>query len=223
MKSATQDLVSIPKHWDFSEQTVAKNFDTHVRQQLPWYDLATSMVADLVAAYLPHEGSVVDVGASTGNIGRAIADLLVAREAKLAALEPVLAMSDRYEGPGEVFSVKVEDFDFVPCDVIVCFLSLMFVPIMARKTVLENMRNALRTGGALIIVDRIENGGGYYGATMDRVRLAAKHRAGASTDDIVAKELSLIGCQRPLVCGDFWGEGKEFFRFGDFVGVLVEG
>ena len=30
--------MEIPKNWSFASQEVAKNFDNHVREQLPWYD-----------------------------------------------------------------------------------------------------------------------------------------------------------------------------------------
>jgi ParB-like chromosome segregation protein Spo0J len=51
--------------------------------------------------------------------------------------------------------------------------------------------------------------------------LAGKVATGTSSEDIVAKELSLQGVQRPLSVG-FPPDGREVFRFGEFVGWVVE-
>jgi hypothetical protein len=35
----------IPKEWTFHSDAVADKFDRHVREQLPWFDLAAQAVA----------------------------------------------------------------------------------------------------------------------------------------------------------------------------------
>ena len=34
--------MKIPNNWTFEDTEVAKNFNRHVREQLPFYDLATN-------------------------------------------------------------------------------------------------------------------------------------------------------------------------------------
>ena len=58
---------------------VARGFDRHVREQLPWYDLATNAILHVARHYIPQDGLVYDFGASTGNIGRALAPILKER------------------------------------------------------------------------------------------------------------------------------------------------
>ena len=60
---------------------------------------------------------------------------------------------------------------------------------------------------------------------LSRLALAGKVATGTPASEIVAKELSLGGVQRPLDPGlvDGWGEAVEFFRFGDFAGWIIEG
>ena len=36
--------MDIPTNWTFETSGVAKGFDRHVREQLPWYDLATNAI-----------------------------------------------------------------------------------------------------------------------------------------------------------------------------------
>ena len=81
------------------------------------------------------------------------------------------------------------------------------------------MTSALRPGGAMIVFDKREPGGGEVGQITYRLTLAAKYENGAPADEIIRKELALAGVQRPLhpsELADFY----EVFRFGDFSGWL---
>lgn len=214
---------AVPKEWTFRTPSVAKAFDSHVREQLPWYDLATGIVGHIARCYLPRGGVVVDVGASTGNIGREIASLLQARSADLVAIDSEPSMAKAYKAPGQFVTTDATEFDFASRrpDVIVCFLALMFVPVAKRGELLRKMHRALNPGGALVVFDKMVPRPGYVGTVAYRLTLAAKHEAGASPAEIVAKELSVSGVQRPM------GEEElqdfvEVFRFGDFGGFVRE-
>ena len=54
-------------------------FDGHVREQLPWYELASAAMGLIARQYIPKNGKVYDLGASTGNVGRVLAHTLEAR------------------------------------------------------------------------------------------------------------------------------------------------
>lgn len=43
--------MDIPDIWTFKSDEVAKNFDNHVREQLPFYDLALSVTAHIAKHY----------------------------------------------------------------------------------------------------------------------------------------------------------------------------
>jgi tRNA (cmo5U34)-methyltransferase len=58
---------------------------------------------------------------------------------------------------------------------------------------------------------------------MQRLTLAGKISAGASPSDVIAKELSLAGSQRPLAASEIPATAIEIFRFGEFAGWLIEG
>lgn len=212
-----------PGEWSFQPAEVAQAFDAHVREQLPWYGLATGLVAHLARHYLPEGGVVIDVGCSTGNIGRALAPIISARYGRIVAFDPSAEMLNRYVGPGTPIISTAEDFDFARegPDVIVAFLALMFVAPAHRARVLARMKTALRPGGALIVFDKLEPSPGYLGAACMRIAMHAKREAGAPADEIVAKELSLAGVQRPLAPKEIAGLAPVF-RFGDFFGGVFE-
>lgn len=221
------DASFVPTDWTFKDGRVASGFDRHVREQLPWYDLVTGALAHFVRHYLPEKGLVYDLGASTGNVGRAVSDILVFRDARLIPVEPSRQMADQYAGPGKPFLVcsPAESVDFEPCDVVVLFLSLMFVPVKNRVALLKKAFAALRAGGALLVVDKVEPPAGYPGTVMRRLTLAGKRAAGVPAEEIVSKELSLSGVQRPLredFMTSVFPNALEWFRFGEFRGWSVE-
>ncbi len=129
----------VPKHWTFRSRAVAKHFDQHVRESLPWYDLATNAVAHFGRHYIPRNGIVYDIGASTGNIGLALKDTLIQRQARFFAIEESREMADRYEGPPQLVVADAVGFDYKPFDFAVCFLVLMFLPVDIRATFLRKL------------------------------------------------------------------------------------
>lgn len=215
--------LKVPGNWTFKSAAVVEAFDSHVREQLPWYEIATGAVAHIARSYIPNRGVVIDVGASTGNVGRAIAGTLDARSAELLALDPSPAMAPAYDAPGQFVVADAETFDFASRkpDVIICFLALMFVPVAARAGLIERMQAAVQPGGAIIVVDKMIPRPGYVGTVNFRLTLAAKYEAGASPAEIIAKELSIAGVQRPMSEEELSGF-VEFFRFGDFAGFIWE-
>lgn len=223
MSSVHTQKMQIPENWTFKSPEVVADFDRHVREQLPWYDLATGVVAHIVRHYLPEDGCMIDLGASTGNIGRAVADTLAARRAQLIAIDNADDMVAAYTGPGEAYVGDVRTLDlagFRP-DVIVSFLVLMFLPAPDRREVIAKMKEAVRPGGAVVVFDKMEPGAGYLSSVLYRMTLAGKYEAGALPEEIIQKELSLAGIQRPMTEMEYAGFAPVF-RFGDFAGFVYE-
>jgi tRNA (cmo5U34)-methyltransferase len=215
----------IPRNWTFNDQAVAAGFERHVREQLPFYEMATGAIAHVARHYIPTDGVVYDLGAATGNIGRALAPTLAARKAILIAVEPSAEMAALYAGPPETAQLvieRAEKVEFWPFDVAIAFLTLMFIAPAERKPLLDRLVSAAKPGGAIIIFDKCEAEWGYVGTVLWRLALAGKLAAGVDPAEIVAKELSLSGVQRPLPRGLLPENAVEFFRFGEFAGWVIE-
>lgn len=216
--------MKIPERWTFKSDEVASNFDAHVRETLPWYDLVTEAVSLICRHYIPQGGTVYDIGASTGNIGNAIADTLVERSAKIIPIDDSLSMADCYRGPQpeNIIVSDVCDVNFEEFDVAVFFLTIMFIQPHKRRDLIEKLRLKMRRGGCMVIVDKAEAGSGYASTVSWRMTLAGKVSSGIPSDQIVAKEMSLGGVQRPIMKDDLPSDAVEFFRFGDFAGWIIE-
>ena len=89
--------MKIERNWTFKSQEVADHFDDHVREQLPWYDLASESVVHFVRHYLPDNGLVYDIGASTGNFYKRLYDLINDREATYVAIDNSEEMIDKWK------------------------------------------------------------------------------------------------------------------------------
>lgn len=215
--------MEIPADWSFRSHEVADAFDAHVREQLPWYDLASGAVAHVARHYLPENGLVYDIGASTGNIGALLAPSIEARGARLVSIEESREMVDAWHGHGEVVHADALTYSFEPYDVAVLFLVVMFLPVPERRDFLDHLWRRCRPGGALLIVDKLDPSSGYLATVMRRLTLAGKVATGTPAQQIIEKELSLAGAQRPIEVEDLPGEPEMFFRFGEFAGWVIEG
>lgn len=209
------------KDWTF--KGFSRQFDGHVRQQLPWYELASVAVGLIARHYIPKMGTVYDLGASTGNIGRVLAPVLAEREANLTALDECPDMVAAYAAYGNPLQADITRFDYKPFDVAVAFLCFMFLSVPDRRKLLFRLRQKLRAGGAIIVVDKEVAAGGYMATVLARLTFDAKIRQGVRPEAILTKELALSGVQRPLYKGELGADAIEVFRYGDFAGWIIEG
>lgn len=233
-KTVKPKKLSIPGEgaWSFEARDVAEDFDAHVRSQLPWYDFVTNGLVHIARHYVSELGVVVDVGASTGNVGKALKPVVRARNGLAFAVEKstemVRVLKERngieyiYSNVWEQDALDVEWEKKDKIDLIVAFLVIMFVPPKRRRELLSRLYGALAPGGALVVVDRTALASGYAAQVLNRLTLAGKVGTGVPADEIIAKELSLSGVQRPLDPSDLPGNPVEWFRFGDFAGYLIE-
>lgn len=217
--------MEIPSDWTFKNQHVADEFDFHVRQQLPWYDLATGLVAHIVRHFLPEGGLLYDIGCSTGNLEASLGTILKSRGATIVPIDNSPEMTTLYRGAAEVQIANAQDVEYEDYDVAVCFLVLMFLSPEDRQKLIDKLRLKVKRGGCLIIVDKTQMMGGYLSTVMHRATIAGKAASGTPHDEIVAKELSLAGVQRPLPHKylDYrLASATEVFRFGEFAGWVYE-
>lgn len=208
------------KHWTFEDSELANNFGAHVKGQLPWYDLATGLVRCIAENYLPQGGRMYDIGASTGNITSACHDIIKARDIQAVSIEPSQEMCSAWMGTGELVNDSAESYDFQEYDLAVCFLTFMFILPSKRQGVFELLKRKIKSGGALVVVDKFEGNGGYADTVMRRMTMRQKLASGETAKNIIDKELSLSGVQRPL--GVEFTEGDRFFQIGEFQGIIFQ-
>lgn len=226
MSNAALDKTEIPKHWSFQNDSVAENFDNHVSSQLPWYGMATQLVAHVAKHYLPVQGGTMyDFGASTGNITSELTPTLKERGVQTYSVDNSQEMLDRWKGYGNTILADLSEFTPTQYDVGVCFLTLMFLPPVQQRETLGRLLSKLNKGGVFILFEKTVCADGYLGVSMFRLTMEQKRLQDVKLDAILNKELSLIGVQRPFtedlkLSKDF--KATQVFQFGDFKGWAIE-
>jgi tRNA (cmo5U34)-methyltransferase len=224
METNKEKLIIPEGDWTFQSANVAQNFDTHVREQLPWYSLSTGIVAHVGRHYLTKDGLMYDVGASTGNVTKALSKEIESRNVTAISIDNSAAMKDFWQGVGSLEIADAVDYKYKSYDFAVCFLVLMFLSPERQRKLVDILVQNIKEGGALLIFDKTETACGYVGTIMHRLTMAGKMSNGADPKEVIQKELSLAGVQRPIVPTKLLTRhhAVEIFRFGEFAGWIIE-
>lgn len=217
------------KDWTFKSSDIAENFDSHVREQLPWYELVTESIAYIARNYLPEGGLIYDIGASTGNMTSALLPLAKERRSLITAIENSPEMCEQFYHSSltESKNVRLVNADAITCeyenyDVAVLMLTAMFLPVESQELFFDKLYQKLNHGGAIIVVDKTCDENGYFATVMKRLTMYWKLKNGATPDDIMKKELSLSGIQRPIDVDSLPNGARQFFQLGEFKGWVIE-
>jgi len=214
--------------WTFDTPEIASTFDSHVREQLPWYDMVTDAVVYIARNYLPEFGTVVDIGASTGNMVDKLMPLTVERWADVIAIEKSIPMckvlQTKYENSEyvSVQNVNITNSEMPEAEVYIMFLTMMFIPTERRKALMKAMRANCTKGGVIIVVDKVCDHSGYFATVLKRLTMQFKLQQGAKPEDVLNKEMSLAGVQIPIDPAILGEDAKQFFRMGEFAGWVIE-
>lgn len=215
--------MQIPQDWTFKNSDVAAGFERHVREQLPWYDMATGAIAHIARHYIPEGGLVYDIGSSTGNIGRSISQTIRTRKARIVSIDNSQEMAELFDGPGKLIVSDAVDYDYEPFDLAVMFLFLMFVPVNKREYFVNRLFKLMRPGGAIVFFEKMVPDSGFFSTVSYRLTLAGKVATGTPAHEIIKKELSLSGVQRPVQSKLLYNVGaRQWFQFGEFSGWITE-
>ena len=208
------------KHWSFEDSDIADTFDDHVRTQLPWYDLVTTFITGIIENYLPDSGVLYDIGASTGNITKSCGSLITERDATAISLESSGRMCKAWNGVGILQHADAASYDYEPFDVAICFLTAMFMSVSQRRIFFDNLHKAKKDGGVIVLVDKFCDWEGYEGTVFRRITMLFKLENGQTPEQVLEKELSLAGVQRPMTKNEI-DTSVQFFQMGEFRGYLL--
>jgi len=203
--------------WTFDE-SVAQVFDDMLVRSIPSYPQMRMCVFDYATRILrDRDELIVDLGASRGE---AIASLVsrYGNRHRYVALEIAPAMlaelRERFANEIEGGIVRVESWDLkqglplqhfqANAGILLSVLTLQFIPIEYRQRIVADAYRLLRSGGALILVEKVLGAG----AEIQELQVDAYHdlkRAnGYSTEEVERKALALEGVMVPLTAP--WNE-----------------
>lgn len=211
--------------WEF-DASVAKCFDDMLKRSIPEYEAMRALTTALAKRYVKGFHRVIDLGASRGEaIAALVADPELVRRglvfqavetspamlAELRARWPEKKEPTRQELTAEN-EVRVYDMDLrrdfphstSKATVVLSVLTLQFVPVEHRLRILRDCCEALRPGGAMILVEKVLGASSEIDEVMVDEYYAGKRAAGYSQEEIDAKRESLEGVLVPLTAK--WNE-----------------
>jgi tRNA (cmo5U34)-methyltransferase len=192
--------------WHF-DADVADVFDDMLSRSIPQYEIMRKAVVDLAALHRRRRMWIVDLGCSRGE---AIAPLLDRFGADnhyigIDVSEPMLeAARSRFhtwidQGVVEIQKMDLrERFPHVYSCVTLSVLTLQFVPIEYRMTVIQRVYDSLLPGGAFILVEKILGANAELDKDFVRLYYDLKSSNGYSQEQIERKRLSLEGVLVPV-------------------------
>jgi len=214
--------------WTFNTPEIANSFDSHVREQLPWYDMVTDSVVYIIKNYLSENNSIVDIGASTGNMIEKLLPLVKERSCDMVAIEKSESMYKvLLEKFGSIPFLDIDNSDVLDIhmpkgQIYILFLTLMFIPVSMRQKLLQRIKESCVEGGVIIVVDKVCDHSGYFSTVLKRLTWNQKILQGAKPEDILIKEMSLAGVQIPINATILGDDAKLFFRMGEFAGWVIQ-
>lgn len=197
---------------------VTKCFSDMLNRSIPSYDLMRGLISDIIYKYLTHDGLLLDVGTSTGEIIKNSVDAFP--NAHFIGLDYSDAMMqearEKFKNNKNVSLFKHDlrkQYNYHDkFDVIVSCLTIQFTPIEYRLQILKNMYSILEPGGVFIFVEKVLGNSAVIDKTFVDIYYSMKQQNGYSYEEIQRKKLALEGVLVPVTAG--WNE--ELLKISGF-------
>jgi tRNA (cmo5U34)-methyltransferase len=220
--------------WTFGGET-PRTFDRHLVRSIPAYLDGHELIVDIADQAVPAGGRCYDLGCSTGALTARLAERLAPRGAEVIGVdrEPnmIETAAERCAGIPSVHfqTAALEELEFAPADLAVCYYTLQFVPIRSRQQVVDRLHRALEPAGAIILFEKLLAPSARHQAIASGVYLDFKRRHGFTDEQIAAKTRSLRGVLQPLSAEENYARLRragftsvmQVFRWMSFDGVIA--
>ena len=221
--------------WVFNKN-VAKTFDLHVKQSLPFYDSVQKYISSLSEWFIKDNSNIYDLGCSTGETAKNIFAFNRKRKIKYNYIgldnSPQMIKLAKQKIKNKNIKFKTTDINKITfkknSDLFICLLTLPFLKLNERKKLLKKVYNSLKVGGALIFVDKIYSENPLVQDIFTQILFDSKIENKLTTTQILNKAKSLRGSmnlyQQPEIikfCQDVgFKKNDVFFKWFNFVAII---
>lgn len=228
-----EDFIVPDTKWKFDE-AVTNCFDRMLERSIPDYNSMRSLVRTVGENFADFDSTIVDLGASRGE---AIAHYAEAdyRIKAIEISEPMLkALHERFDKYPRVSILNHDlrtqrDSLQTKSSLVLSVLTLQFIPINYRQSILHDIYKSLKKGKALILVEKVLGSTASIDDLLIKCYHEKKLNSGYSYDDIERKKQSLEGVLVPVTYD--WNEQmlksagfrhiECFFRNLNFAGIVA--
>jgi tRNA (cmo5U34)-methyltransferase len=189
--------------WSFGGD-VSQTFDSHVRRSVPMYEEGHDLVARLSDFFLYGGAVAYELGCSTGELTRKLAERNRHKDVTIIGIDCEPAMVERAKAKcADHPNVSIElgdivDTEFQTADLIVAYYTMQFIRPRFRQQVFDRIYNALNWGGAFMLFEKVRGPDARFQDMMSAIYNDFKLAQGFSEAEIVHKTCSLKGVLEPF-------------------------
>jgi len=223
--------------FEFNEM-VAEVFDDMLDRSVPFYKEIIEMTAEILGRSLQKGDVVYDLGCSTGTTLLYLARTLESRKLKFVGLDNSKAMLAKARRKAEMFSMTqrivfseqdITRADFSGAGGVILNYTLQFINPAMRPEFLRNVQNGLRSGGVLILSEKVVSRDKAVNEQFLDAYHQYKMRSGYSELEIANKREALENVLIPLCIQENldlllqagFSRAETFFQWFNFVSILA--
>lgn len=146
------------------DDKVVQVFDDMISRSVPLYRESLCRQSELAAHYYKEQSFIYDLGCSNGNFGLQFMQRMGDKPFKMIGIDTSQPMLDQYlvrldtcpaKEHVELCCQGIENYKFKPASVIVINLTLQFISLDVRNTLIQRLYDALLPGGILLLTEKV--------------------------------------------------------------------
>ena len=209
----------IKKQFEFDE-SVASVFDDMISRSVPYYEISSELICDIVAKRAVNGAKVFDFGCSTGSL---LLKLYQKRkDLCLVGVDNSNAMIKSAKNKALAFGADVEfvlddilNFSFVNADVVLLNYTLQFIRPINRQSFIDKIYHSLNDNALFIFSEKLVFKDGVFTKEMIEIYESYKEKQGYSRYEIAQKREALENVLIPYT----EGENKKLCQNAGFKAV----
>ncbi len=232
-----KDPLPLVNDFDFGSET-ARVFDDMLDRSVPFYSEIQRMMGEIAKDFAEPHSRIYDLGCSTGTTLRQLDEIIedpvtligidASPEMLLRAKEKFATFPSRH--PVELIAANLEEeLPIENASVVVLNLTLQFVRPLYRDRLLANIARGTRSGGCLILVEKVLSENSALNRLFIKNYYAFKRRNGYSEMEISQKREALENIlvpyheseNRELLSRNGFTSVEPFFRWYNFSGLIA--
>lgn len=215
---------------------VSSVFDEHIIKSIPCYTEVHNMIANMSDWFIEENTNIYDLGTATGKCISSINFRHRDKKVNFIGVDKSIEMIDLAKRRTSLLSTNFVNLDILNkkliienASIITSILTLQFIPIQDRLSVVNKVYNGLNKGGAFIVFEKIEVDNPMLNRIYLDVYSDFKLTNGFSAEEVVNKSKAIRGVMRPLSIDEnlkiFKNAGFRnvdiFFKWCNFIGFIL--
>ena len=206
------NIIASVGNWTFSKKSVAKNFKSHAKKSIPFYDEGHDIICKLSDFFLKKNSICYEIGCSRGDLLKKIL-LYTKKESihlygidlekemiseakkniKKSIKKNLLKKNKVNFKKDNLVKMKLKNNDLV-----ICYYTIQFINPEHRQKVINKIYKSLNWGGALIMFEKVRAKDARFQDYMSNIYSNFKADNGYTANEIINKTNSLKGVMEPF-------------------------